>query len=69
MRLKMFYSVLKNLGELSDRIKDRLLSYGEQMSSKIVSAFLQSEGFPFAVFQDSRKLIATDSHFGKRNAI
>ena len=57
---------VKNLGELSDRIKDRLLSYGEQMSSKIVSAFLQSEGFP-AVFQDSRKLIATDSHFGNAN--
>ena len=57
---------VKNLGELSDRIKDRLLSYGEQMSSKIVSAFLQSEGFP-AVFQDSRELIATDSHFGNAN--
>ena len=57
---------VKNLGELSDRIKDRLLSYGEQMSSKIVSAFLQSENFP-AVFQDSRELIATDSHFGNAN--
>lgn len=57
---------VKNLGELSDRIKDRLLSYGEQMSSKIVSAFLQSENLP-AVFQDSKELIATDSHFGNAN--
>ena len=57
---------VKNLGELSDRIKDRLLSYGEQMSSKIVATFLQSENFP-AVFQDSRELIATDSHFGNAN--
>lgn len=57
---------VKNLGELSDRIKDRLLSYGEQMSSKIVSVFLQSENFP-AVFQDSRELISTDSHFGNAN--
>jgi aspartokinase/homoserine dehydrogenase 1 len=57
---------VKNLGELSNRIKDRLLSYGEQMSSKIVAAFLQSENFP-AVFQDSRELIVTDSHFGNAN--
>jgi len=57
---------IKNLGELSDRIKDRLLSYGEQMSSKIITAFLNSEHFP-AVFQDSRKLIKTDSHFGNAN--
>jgi len=57
---------VKNLGELSDRVKDRLLAYGEQMSGKIVSVFLQSENFP-AVFQDSRELIATDSHFGNAN--
>jgi len=54
---------IKNLGELSDRIKDRLLSYGEQMSSKIITAFLNSENFP-VVFQDARELIKTDSHFG-----
>ncbi|WP_374445102.1 bifunctional aspartate kinase/homoserine dehydrogenase I [Epilithonimonas sp.] len=57
---------VKNLGELSDRIKDRLLSYGEQMSGKIVAAFLQSEHFP-AVFQDSRELLITDSHFCNAN--
>ena len=57
---------IKNLGELSDRIKDRLLSYGEQMSCKIVSAFLRSEDLP-AVYQDSRELIVTDSHFGNAN--
>jgi len=57
---------VKNLGELSNRIKDRLLSYGEQMSCRIVSAFLQSENLP-AVFQDSRELIVTDSHFGNAN--
>ena len=57
---------IKNLGELSDRIKDRLLSYGEQMSTKIVAAFLESEGLP-AAYQDARELIATDSHFGNAN--
>lgn len=57
---------IRNLGELSDRIKDRLLSYGEQMSGKIITAFLNSESFP-AVFQDARELIKTDSHFGNAN--
>lgn len=57
---------VKNLGELSNRIKDRLLSYGEQMSCRIVSAYLQSENFP-AFFKDSRELIVTDSHFGNAN--
>ncbi len=57
---------VKNLGELSDRIKDRLLSYGEQMSGKIIAAFLQSENFP-TIFQDSRELLITDSHFCNAN--
>ena len=54
---------VKNLGELSGRIKDRLLSYGEQMSNKIISAYLQSEHFP-AIYKDARELIVTDSNFG-----
>lgn len=54
---------VKNLGELSGRIKDRILSYGEQMSNKIISAYLQSEHFP-AIYKDARELIVTDSNFG-----
>jgi len=54
---------IKNLGELSDRIKDRLLSYGEQLSSKIIATYLQSEDFP-ANYKDARELIVTDSNFG-----
>lgn len=54
---------VKNLGELSGRIKDRLLSYGEQMSSKIIATYLQSENFP-ANYKDARELIVTDSNFG-----
>ena len=54
---------VKNLGELSGRIKDRLLAYGEQMSSKIIATYLQSENFP-ANYKDARELIVTDSNFG-----
>jgi len=54
---------VKNLGELSGRIKDRLLAYGEQMSSKIIATYLQSENFP-ASYKDARELIVTDSNFG-----
>ncbi len=57
---------IKNLAELSNRIQDRLLSYGEQMSSKIIATFLNSDHRP-AVFQDARSLIKTDSHFGNAN--
>ncbi len=54
---------VKNLGELSGRIKDRLLAYGEQMSSKIIVTYLQAENFP-ANYKDARELIVTDSNFG-----
>ena len=54
---------VKNLGELSRRIKDKLLAYGEQMSSKIIASYLQSENFPVN-YKDARELIVTDSNFG-----
>lgn len=54
---------IKNLEELSDRIKDRLLAYGEQLSNKIIATYLQSGDFP-ASYQDARELIITDSNFG-----
>lgn len=57
---------VKNLAELSDRIKDRLLSYGEQMSSKIIAAFLENHQFS-SVYTDARTLISTDSRFGNAN--
>ncbi len=51
------------LGELSPRIKDRLVSYGELISSYIISAKLKS----LAVSQqwvDSRQLILTNDKYG-----
>jgi len=51
------------LGEFSLRTRDRILSYGELMSSHIIMAAFNSAGIP-AVWKDSRKLIQTDSRFG-----
>ena len=51
------------LGELSDRTQDKVVSYGELLSSLIISARFQALGQPHE-WKDSRQLIRTDSHFG-----
>ena len=51
------------LGELSARTKDRIVSYGELMSSKIISACLNASGIT-NTWKDAREIIVTDSHFG-----
>lgn len=50
------------LGELTDRIKDKIASYGEFLSSKIIAARLQLEGLD-CVWMNSAELIRTDSNF------
>ena len=52
------------LGELSERTKDRVISYGELLSSKILSAKLLSMSMENE-WKDSRELLKTDSNFGK----
>jgi aspartokinase/homoserine dehydrogenase 1 len=51
------------LGELSARTLDRLMSYGELLSSRLVVAALQARGIATA-WADSRQLIRTNSRFG-----
>lgn len=51
------------LGELSPRTLDRLVSYGEWMSSHVLSNALQARDVPHQ-WADSRQLIRTDSSFG-----
>ena len=51
------------LHELSLRTKDRIISYGELLSSKIISAYLQSIGTAHE-WIDSRKVIKTNNNFG-----
>ncbi|MGZ5135227.1 MAG: bifunctional aspartate kinase/homoserine dehydrogenase I [Flavitalea sp.] len=51
------------LGELSPRTKDRIVSFGELFSSKIISERLKSLSIENA-WKDSRDLIVTNSDFG-----
>ncbi|MBS1606808.1 MAG: aspartate kinase, partial [Bacteroidetes bacterium] len=51
------------LGELSARTQDKIVSYGELLSSLIISARLTSLEIPHR-WKDSRELIRTDSRFG-----
>jgi bifunctional aspartokinase / homoserine dehydrogenase 1 len=51
------------LGELSPRTKDRIVSYGELMSSHIISSYMNAAGV-VNVWKDARELIVTDSNFG-----
>ncbi|UAY53019.1 bifunctional aspartate kinase/homoserine dehydrogenase I [Ferruginibacter albus] len=51
------------LRELSAQTKDRIVSYGEILSSQIIAAKLKSD-LGACEWKDSRDLIITDSHFG-----
>ena len=51
------------LGELSARTKDRIVGFGELLSSRIISERLKSVSIPNE-WKDSRELIVTDSNFG-----
>ncbi len=51
------------LSELSPRTKDRIVSYGELLSSMIISAKFQSLNVN-QLWVDTRNLIATNSHHG-----
>lgn len=51
------------LGELSDRARDRVVSYGEWMSSRIITEAIRATGAE-AHWGDSRSLIVTNERFG-----
>lgn len=51
------------LGELSPRALDRLMSFGELMSSRIVAASLALD-VPNSAWKDARELIKTNDHYG-----
>lgn len=52
------------LQDFTDRTKDRILSYGELISSQIIAAFFNAEGMN-CEWIDSRKLIRTNSDYTK----
>ena len=51
------------IGDYSNKIKDQILSKGELLSAKLLTAILVEKGIP-ANFTDSRELLKTDSKFG-----
>ncbi len=51
------------LGELSERTKDKIVSYGELLSSQIIAAKLKALELDVQ-WKDARELITTDSNFG-----
>jgi len=59
---RLLYSVYV-LRELSPRAKDRIVSFGERMSSVLVAAYLSEIG-TLAQAVDADRLIVTDSEFG-----
>jgi len=50
------------LGEFSDRIKDRLIAYGELISSQIISAYFAADGLA-NTWADPRPWIITDRQY------
>jgi aspartokinase/homoserine dehydrogenase 1 len=54
------------IGELTSKLSDKIVSYGELLSAYIISEFFKSEGLD-AIFKDSRELIITDDNYGKAN--
>lgn len=63
-KLEMLLEGCYLLGELSDRTKDLILSFGEVMSSYIISEVLIAQG-ENCVLADSRKFIKTNNLYGK----
>ncbi|MBC2840238.1 bifunctional aspartate kinase/homoserine dehydrogenase I [Robiginitalea sp. SC105] len=51
------------IGETTPKLLDKIVSYGELLSSFLIAAYYESQGL-VAVFRDSRELIVTDGAFG-----
>ncbi len=52
------------IGEITPRLSDKIVSYGELLSAYIISEYFSSTGLPSA-YKDSRELIRTDETYGK----
>lgn len=65
-RLENLLSGIAAVGELSARTRDLVMSFGEQLSCKLVAACL-AEAELKSLYTDSRALVITDSRYG--NAI
>ena len=61
--LEKLFEGVSLIGDYSNKIKDQILSQGELISAKLLTAILNKNGIN-AQFSDSRALIKTDSKFG-----
>jgi len=61
--LEKLFEGVSLIGDYSNKIKDQVLSKGELLSAKLLTAILIEKGIN-ARFSDSRELIKTDSKFG-----
>lgn len=61
--LDKLYEGVSLIGDYSNKIKDQILSKGELLSAKLLTAILIEKGIP-ANFTDTRDLLKTDSKFG-----
>ncbi len=62
-KLETELSALEGLDEITDQQSDRILSYGERLSSNIFSAAMTASGTPSRAFE-SHKLVRTNNRFG-----
>ncbi|MES2854201.1 MAG: aspartate kinase, partial [Bacteroidota bacterium] len=61
--LEKLFEGVSLIGDYSNKIKDQILSKGELLSAKLLTAILVENGIN-ARFADTRELIKTDSKFG-----
>ncbi len=66
--IQMLLKGLSILGELTPRSLDAVLSYGERLSTLILTAAMQERGLP-AHWLDARELIITDDQFNQANPL
>jgi aspartate kinase len=59
---------LAALGELTPRIMDAMASYGERLSTTIITELLENHGMP-AQLMDSRECIITDDNYTRANPL
>ncbi len=59
---------LAALGELTPRIMDAMASYGERLSTAILTQVLENQGMP-AQLMDARECVITDDNFTRANPL
>ncbi len=62
-QLKSLYKSISILGQSTEKAKDKIMSYGEKLSSKILSKLLEENSIN-SIQVNGEEIIVTDSNFG-----